>query len=346
MFGFHSSRSHFVPTIPWETWTRWRPPAIANLLPPFTNLNKNPAVTDADTIQHNKTYLFNLPFLWLFKCITDQSCLIGSRERNIQMFLNTKYHMKFSRHLWTYIIWELESVSVMFPIIEKILYHFILALHRILLFQQCFINNVGEQCSWQYSGLHSLNMLQFKRFAVAHSLKIYFANRIIQWFCLWHKYFRLTDNTKNVGPLNSGNIKHDFSSSFSQCICKETWTGWPYQSICKENSTFNQHCPARSVYFYIACIAVMGFERKLSKEAYFIFKMTDPTSQFGLLVSTLSLHCAEYHCAPVIIPSSRYFVIYKLQKSVQFNYTSMVQRDHEWWIKKNQSEVTGLKKQK
>ena len=66
-------------------------------------------------------------------------------------------------------------------------------------------------------------------------------------------------------------------------------TGRPDQSICKENSTFNQHCPARSVYFYIVCIAVMRVERKLSKEAYFIFKMTGPTGQFGLLVSALSL---------------------------------------------------------
>ena len=63
--------------------------------------------------------------------------------------------------------------------------------------------------------------------------------------------------------------------------------GRPDRSICKENSTFNQHCPTRSVYFYIVCIAVMVFERKLSKEAYFIFKMTGPTGQFGLLVSAL-----------------------------------------------------------
>ena len=65
-------------------------------------------------------------------------------------------------------------------------------------------------------------------------------------------------------------------------------TGRPDLSICKENSTFNQSCPARSFYFYIVCIAVMSFERKLSKEAYFIFKMTALTSQFGLLVSALS----------------------------------------------------------
>ena len=32
----------------------------------------------------------------------------------------------------------------------------------------------------------------------------------------------------------------------------------------------------------------MGFERKLKKVAYFIFKMTGPTGQFGLLVSALS----------------------------------------------------------
>ena len=31
----------------------------------------------------------------------------------------------------------------------------------------------------------------------------------------------------------------------------------------------------------------MVFERKLKKEAYFIFKMTGPTGQFGLLVSAL-----------------------------------------------------------
>ena len=37
-------------------------------------------------------------------------------------------------------------------------------------------------------------------------------------------------------------------------------TGRPDRSICKENSTFNQNCPARSFYFYIAwCIAVMSF---------------------------------------------------------------------------------------
>ena len=65
-------------------------------------------------------------------------------------------------------------------------------------------------------------------------------------------------------------------------------TGRPDWSIFKECSPFNQHCPARSVYFYIACIAVMGFERKLSKESYFIFKMAGPTAQFGLLVSALS----------------------------------------------------------
>ena len=33
----------------------------------------------------------------------------------------------------------------------------------------------------------------------------------------------------------------------------------------------------------------MGFERKLKTEAYFIFKMTGPTGQFGLLVSAPSL---------------------------------------------------------
>ena len=32
----------------------------------------------------------------------------------------------------------------------------------------------------------------------------------------------------------------------------------------------------------------MSFERKLSKEAYFIFKMTASTAQFGLLVSALT----------------------------------------------------------
>ena len=72
-------------------------------------------------------------------------------------------------------------------------------------------------------------------------------------------------------------------------------TGRPDQSICKENSTFNQNCPARSFYFYIVCIAVMSFERKLSKEAYFIFKMTASTAQFGLLVSTLSLNHPDPH---------------------------------------------------
>ena len=53
------------------------------------------------------------------------------------------------------------------------------------------------------------------------------------------------------------------------------------------DSTFNQHCPTRPVYFDIICIAVMGFVRELSKETYFIFKMTAPTGQFGLLVSVI-----------------------------------------------------------
>ena len=73
-------------------------------------------------------------------------------------------------------------------------------------------------------------------------------------------------------------------------------TGRPDQSICKENSTFNQNCPARSFYFYIVCIAVMSFERKLSKEAYFIFKMTAPTGQFGLLVSAPRFLNFWYSC--------------------------------------------------
>ena len=72
-------------------------------------------------------------------------------------------------------------------------------------------------------------------------------------------------------------------------------TGQPDQSISKENCTFNQSCPARSFYFYIVCIAVMSFERKLSKEAYFIFKMTAPTGQFGLLVSAPSGKNWLYH---------------------------------------------------
>ena len=37
----------------------------------------------------------------------------------------------------------------------------------------------------------------------------------------------------------------------------------------------------------------MSFERKLSKEAYFIFKMTAPTGQFRLLVSAQSVHLQE-----------------------------------------------------
>ena len=65
---------------------------------------------------------------------------------------------------------------------------------------------------------------------------------------------------------------------------------WPARPVhLQETSTFNQNCPARSAYFYIVCIAVMSFERKLSKEAYFIFKMTGSTGQFGLLVSALNL---------------------------------------------------------
>ena len=52
----------------------------------------------------------------------------------------------------------------------------------------------------------------------------------------------------------------------------------------------------------------MGFERKISKEAYFIFKMTGPTGQFGLLVSALGLVTKKapnsgqtsLHLAPVV----------------------------------------------
>ena len=43
MFVFCSSHDHLFPIIPWETYlTRWFPPAIANLLPTFRNLTKNP----------------------------------------------------------------------------------------------------------------------------------------------------------------------------------------------------------------------------------------------------------------------------------------------------------------
>ena len=73
-------------------------------------------------------------------------------------------------------------------------------------------------------------------------------------------------------------------------------TGRPDQSICKENSTFNQNFPARSFYFYIVYIAVMIFDRKLPKEAYFIFKMTAPTGQFGLLVSAPRFLNFWYSC--------------------------------------------------
>ena len=88
-------------------------------------------------------------------------------------------------------------------------------------------------------------------------------------------------------------------------------TGRPDQSICKEKSTFNQNCPARSFYFYIVCIAVMSFERKLSKEAYFIFKMTAPTGQFGLLVSAHSYDTrVVIDLIPVvlILNSSQFFI--------------------------------------
>ena len=50
-------------------------------------------------------------------------------------------------------------------------------------------------------------------------------------------------------------------------------SGRPDQSICKENSTFNQNCPARSFYFYIVCIAVMSFECGNHKRAVHTFTM-------------------------------------------------------------------------
>ena len=94
-------------------------------------------------------------------------------------------------------------------------------------------------------------------------------------------------------------------------------TGRPDQSICKENSTFNQNCPARSVYFYIVCIAVMRVERKLSKEAYFIFKMTAPTGQFGLLVSALSKESQDKGLFP-------WYPICSLNSSFPFFFLSSV----------------------
>ena len=42
---------------------------------------------------------------------------------------------------------------------------------------------------------------------------------------------------------------------------------------------FNQNCQARSVYFYIDCIALMGFSEN-SRKKPLIFKMTDPAGEF------------------------------------------------------------------
>ena len=44
ILGFHSFHSNLTPIIPWETLTKWHPPAITNLLATFTNLNKNRAL--------------------------------------------------------------------------------------------------------------------------------------------------------------------------------------------------------------------------------------------------------------------------------------------------------------
>ena len=103
------------------------------------------------------------------------------------------------------------------------------------------------------------------------------------------------NNTWTSSILCSHEIKLQFTNFYFLHFVVSAWRlplvriGQPDQSICKENSTLNQHCSARSVYFYIVCIAVMGFGWKLSKESCFIFKMTGTTGQFGLLVSALRL---------------------------------------------------------
>ena len=59
-------------------------------------------------------------------------------------------------------------------------------------------------------------------------------------------------------------------------------TGLPDQSSCprRENSTINQDYPAISVYFKMACTAVMVLSKVSKKDIYFIFKKIGPTGQF------------------------------------------------------------------
>lgn len=62
MFGFCSCRDHLFPIIPWETYlTRWRPPAIANLLRTFTSLTKNPVFHCVIAVIMNSKVII---FLW------------------------------------------------------------------------------------------------------------------------------------------------------------------------------------------------------------------------------------------------------------------------------------------
>ena len=71
----------------------------------------------------------------------------------------------------------------------------------------------------------------------------------------------------------------------------------------------------------------MSFERKLSKEAYFIFKMTAPTGQFGLLVSALSWHISLNFVEHMGVFLCQYLFFFLLEA----DYNKL----NAWWFVQN-----------